>query len=165
MHWWWNVLMLCLQRMMKLVSWMACWRRCSPALLSRENEVHGKQVLGHKQNTKSSWNMSQRTHILLVLEFSFMHWNTREAHCFHHYFSVSVSVDTQQLICLCSPLLFHLLHGSETVGCGSILWPWLQWTKPIPANEVKTTNEERGCGVGSREQLVGCGCGIRKSNN
>lgn len=40
-----TILILCLQRMMKPVSWMACWRHCSLVLRSRGREDHGKQVV------------------------------------------------------------------------------------------------------------------------
>lgn len=40
-----TILILCLQGMMKLVSWMASWRHCSLVLRSRGREDHGKQVV------------------------------------------------------------------------------------------------------------------------
>lgn len=123
MYCWWPVFMLFLQRMMKLVSWTACWRRCSPVLPSDGREAHGQQVLRYTQNIKST-NVSKYVHdtwillnvflVFFAIRHTYRTWGLSSS-----LSSDSVSVSTQQQICLCSLSVFHLLHGSQTELCFS----------------------------------------------
>lgn len=162
MHCWCHVLMLCLQRVMKLVSWMACWRHCSPARLSGEREDHGKQVLVHKQSSKSSQNMQMFQSVLCLTwfsDFGFLshtflvcipYWNicsiwdsfvpspsSTLSPCFCRYTTTDLFV----LPCLCS------------ICCmAQRLWVVVVFSshgyrgaKPIPPMAGTTTKEEGGC--------------------
>lgn len=93
-----------LQRVMKLVSWMACWRRCSRALLSEGREDLGKQVLTltAADQHKTWWSFSFRSHLKLKFPLRFCFRQTRLRHTQHlrliclfpPYFTVSVVVST-----------------------------------------------------------------------
>lgn len=149
--------MLCLQRVMKRVSWMAFWRRCSLALLSGEREGHAKQVLIHKQTSKCSQNMQMFQSILYYLIYRLLFPFTHhlyypetcvayETHFFHLPLPLClyVSVNTQQQICV--PLfLFHLPHGSETVVLEVCFGHGYGGAKASPPMIGITTREEGGC--------------------
>lgn len=119
MHCSWPVFMLFLQRMMKLVSWTACWRRCSPVLPSDGREARGQQVLGYTRNIKSTNVSKYVQNSQISLNVHFLPSNTHVVHEACPPVSDSVSVNTQQQICLCSLSVFHLLHGSQTELCFS----------------------------------------------
>lgn len=89
---------------MKLVSWMACWRRCSLALLSGESEDLGKQVNTHKQTCKYSVSCFSGVidffHTSIVCILYLNHYLVPLHFSLHLY----VSVNTQQQNCLCSPV-------------------------------------------------------------
>lgn len=138
---------------MKLVSWMACWRRCSPALPSREREDRGKQVPRHKQRTETLQSVRR------VATSSV----SCEAHPFRPFLCVSVC--TQQQSCLCSLFLFHLSHSSGTAGCGSLLWPWQQAGKADSTDGLAQQIKREGggvprMGVGSRINWWGVVVGL-----
>lgn len=153
MHCWCRVLVLCLQRVMKLVSWTACWRHCSLELLSGEREDHGKQV--HKQS-KSSSVMSYLIYNAFLFRCT---CRIMKLICFS---SLSLYISTFQSSHNnrfdCAPLfLFHLLHGLETVvGCGNF-----RGAKPVAPMFGIPTIEAGGCqgwvfaeGYLREEQLV-----------
>lgn len=156
MHCWCYVLMLCLQRVMKRVSWMAFWRRCSLALLSGEREGHAKQVLIHKQTSKCSQNMQMFQSILYYLiyrlQFPFTHHLyypetcvAYETHFFHLPLPLClyVSVNTQQQICLCPPVSVPSAAWLRDCGFGSMLWSWLRGGKGKSTNDWHN-NKRRG---------------------
>lgn len=78
------------------------------------------------------------------------------------FLSILMFLSTHNNRFVCVPLfLFHLSHGSETVDCGSIFWPWLQGPKPIPPMAGTATKERGECqgwvwaaGYLRKEQLV-----------
>lgn len=151
--------MLYLQRVMRLVSWMACWRRCSLALLSGEREDHGKQVLTHKQNSKSSGNLfkSVMSHLIYRCMFPFTHicgmrtilkHVTCEANLFSLFISVYMFLSTYNSRFVCVPSVHRL--WVVVIFC-----PWLHGGKDNSTNGWHNRRRER-------VPRVGVGSGILK---
>lgn len=121
MHCWWPVFILFLQRMMKLVSWTACWRRCSPVLPSNGREAHGQQVLSYTQNIKSTNVSKYVQNSQISINVHFLPSNTHVGHeAYPPVFSLTLFLSAHDnRFCLCSPSVFHLLYGSQTELCFS----------------------------------------------
>lgn len=130
---WYYALTLCLQKVMKLVSWMACWRRCSLVLLSGEREDHGKQVHTHTHtHTSRTVNLYKTCRCFKVsclsqfTDFCFfshtfmvciLYWSTCSISDWivpSPSFFLSLSKHNNRFVCV--PLsLPHLLHSSVVV--------------------------------------------------
>lgn len=67
-----NVVLLCSQRVMKLVSWMACWRHCNLELHSGEREDPGKQVPLLNRSSKSSQNAQMFQSVMSYFIYRFL---------------------------------------------------------------------------------------------
>lgn len=151
-----------LQRVMKLVSWTASWRRCSPALLSGGREDHGKQVhtltqeSKHADNTKLADDSKLIILVELLISVIFLSRHTcgtHTVHCVWETYRHSVSVTTHNRLCfsLCVCLV-HLLRGTEAGGCGRSLWTQQQGGRanyPLSGTSTQKRGRVPRIGVGS----------------
>lgn len=146
---------------MKLVSWMACWRRCSPALLSGEREDHGKQVLTHKQNMQMFQSVMSYLIYRFLVPFAHILWyacHTETGGAYERLIcsmslvlSVSMFLSTNNNRFVCVPCV-SVPSVAWLRDCGLWLYGY-RGAKPIPPMAGTTTKEEGGCqgeGVGSK---------------
>lgn len=112
----------------------------------------------HKQSTSSSQHMQALQSVTSHLLYSFL------SHTFTHTIVKQMRLMCSISLFSCvSPFpsthknrVFHLLLGSEALGCDSILWPRFRGTNAIPPMAGATTKEGGcrgvGCGQGDSEE-------------
>lgn len=167
----WYYVLICLQRVMKLVSWMTCWRRCSLELLSGEREDHGKQVLTHK-HSKSSQNLQMFQGAMSVLIYRLLFPFTHTFMVYIQYWStwsiwgsfvpspcffLPLSKHNNRFVCVLLSLS-HLLHGSETVIVVVVFGHGYGGQSQLHQCLAQQQDEREGamgwCGQRDEEQLV-----------
>lgn len=111
--------MLFLQRMMKLVSWTACWRRCSPVLPSDGREAHGQQVISYTQNIKST-NVSKyvRDTRILLNVLGVLPSNTHIEHeAYPPVFPLTLFLSAHNNRFVCVPCLCSICCMAHRLSC------------------------------------------------